>query len=139
MTKIREIAISGDDLTFYFDDSDEPWGIDEFDQGTRTRDGLEKIEAMIIDFNNMPEKPFDPMAMRSESRSTGEWWVIVEEGGMHDEDGPYEIDPSIVPEYAGVDKTDYPYLEALAYELTRSFDGRYVVISNTEFARLKNK
>lgn len=64
MTKIREIAISGDDLTFYFDDSDEPWGIDEFDQGTRTREGLEKIEAMIIDFNNMPKKPFDPFEMR---------------------------------------------------------------------------
>lgn len=64
ITRIIVEGEGGDDLTFYFDNSDEPWGIDEFVQGTRTRDGLEQIEAMIIDFNSMAERPFDPIEMR---------------------------------------------------------------------------
>lgn len=67
-TKIIRIVVEDDDVTFYFKDSEEPWGIDEFLPDTRTREGLEKIEAEIIDFNHMPEKPFDPIEMRQNER-----------------------------------------------------------------------
>lgn len=67
-----------------------------------------------------------------------EQYMIVNEDSLHDEDGPHEIDPAIVPEYAKVDKQNVLHLEILANELTRNFDGRYVVISNTRYWELKN-
>ena len=49
--KITGIVIEEDDLTFYFEDSDEAWGIEEFVQDSLTRVSLEKIEAAVLDFN----------------------------------------------------------------------------------------
>ena len=50
--KITGIVIEEDDLTFYFEGSDEAWGIEEFVQDSLTRVSLEKIEAAVLDFNN---------------------------------------------------------------------------------------
>lgn len=51
-TKIRGIVIEDDDLTFYFEGSEDPWGIGEFVQHSLTRVALEKVEAAVLDFNN---------------------------------------------------------------------------------------
>ena len=52
--RIRGIVVEGDDVSFYFDESDEAWSIEEFVQGTHTRERLEAIEAAILDFNFGP-------------------------------------------------------------------------------------
>lgn len=54
--KITGIVIEEDDLTFYFEDSDQAWGIEEFVQESLTRIALEKIEAAVLDFNNFVVK-----------------------------------------------------------------------------------
>lgn len=73
-SKIARIVVEDDDVTFFFEDNvtDEPWAIEEFVQGSRTREGLEKIEAAIIDFNH------PPLPLR---------WAIGCPSGRHANDG----------------------------------------------------
>jgi len=49
--KIRGIVIEGDDVTFYFDDSDEAFNVSEFVAGTTTHEALSGIESAILSYN----------------------------------------------------------------------------------------
>lgn len=47
-----EIDTETNDVTFYFDDSPDPWNVREFNAGTPTHFSLSVIESRIIRFNN---------------------------------------------------------------------------------------
>lgn len=50
--QIQMIVVKNrDDVTFYFNGSEEPFGVDEFVKDTPTRRFLEAVEAAIIEFN----------------------------------------------------------------------------------------
>jgi hypothetical protein len=68
-----------------------------------------------------------------------EEFMVVAEDSLHDEDGPHEVDVEIIPEYAEIEKHDRVRLQALAHRLSDNFDGRYIVISSTQYQELRNK
>lgn len=49
--KIRGIVVEHDDVTFYFEDSDEAFSVGEFIPDTPTRRALEEIERSVLDYN----------------------------------------------------------------------------------------
>ena len=67
-----------------------------------------------------------------------EQFMIVSEESLDDEDGPHEVDVAIVPEYAEIEKHDRVTMERLARRLTDNFDGRYIVLSSTQYQQRKN-
>jgi len=49
MNTIRKIEVDAEgNVTFWFFDSEEPWGIEEFEIGSDARERLERIEQAVL-------------------------------------------------------------------------------------------
>lgn len=55
MTKITRIEVEDNDITFFFSDSDHPWGSVEFNPNSKTSKALFIIEDEIQWFNEQQE------------------------------------------------------------------------------------
>lgn len=76
--KIRDVTVHGDDVTFFFEEFDQPWGVIEFEPNSPTRRWLEKIEDAIF------EGPLPDIPTRWQRLKAGLFpWPFGGNGGVH--------------------------------------------------------
>lgn len=64
-------------------------------------------------------------------------YMIVNADSTDDEDGPHEVDVSLVPLYNSVDRSNKGEMEALVVVLNDHYDGVHAIMTRAEYDQLR--